>query len=157
MNTQSDLHPIQAKILRVLLFKPLARFSELNGSGLSNDHFTFHINRLVEIGLVEKLGGKYQLTTVGKEFANRLDTDTTQIERQAKTAILIVAVRQEGDQPQYLMQQRLKQPYFGFHGFISGKVRWGEEILVAADRELIEEAGLQGGKKTLMGIEHKMD
>src|SRR4030042_2817516 len=54
------------------------------------------------------------------------------------------------------MQQRLKHPYFGFYGFVSGKIRWCETIYEAASRELKEETGLKA-KLELAGIEHKID
>jgi predicted transcriptional regulator len=67
-----DIHPVQGDILRVLLYTPDASFTELNGGTLSSDHFTFHIKRLVEIGLVEKTSdARYRLTATGKEHANR--------------------------------------------------------------------------------------
>lgn len=156
MSTEISLHPVQGEILRSLLFKPLARFSELNLSALSNDHFTFHIKKLLEDGLVEKVGIKYTLSTKGKEFANRMNTDTANLERQAKIAVLVVGVYGKANEAKYLVQQRLKQPYYGFYGYVSGKVRWGEEIGEAAMREFLEETGLSGTVK-LLGIEHKLD
>ncbi len=156
MSTQINLHPVQARILRALLFKPNAKFSELNLSNLFNDHFTFHIKKLVEDGMVEKIGAKYTLSTKGKEFANRMDTDTAMMERQAKLTVCVVGVRELNGQTQILIQQRLKQPYYGYHGYVSGKMRWGEKIEEAAEREFLEETGLEG-KLTLKGIEHKMD
>ena len=53
------------------------------------------------------------------------------------------------------MQKRLKQPYFGFLGFVSGKVRWGETVVEAAERELKEETNLEG-KFKLIGIMHSL-
>ena len=58
--TPTFMHPIQTKILRVLLFTPAARFSELNRAGISSDHFNFHVKRLCESGYVVKgEGGDY--------------------------------------------------------------------------------------------------
>lgn len=157
MNTQLELHPVQATILRELLFKQSARFSDLNIKELSSDHFTFHISKLVDSGLVEKTkNNKYTLSTAGKEFANRLDTDNAKIERQPKVAVALIIVREHKGQKQYIIQQRLKQPYYGFHGVITGKIRWGETIYETAERELFEETGLHA-KFTLKGIKHKMD
>ena len=118
MSTEVKLHSVQAKILRELLFKPQARFSELNLTELTNDHFTFHVNQLLEIGLIEKVDKKYTLTTIGKEFANRMDTDTAKLERQAKTAVLVICVRKNRSKTECLVQQRLKQPFYGFYGFV---------------------------------------
>lgn len=146
------MHEIQIKILKELLFKPVAKFSDLNVTDLTNDHFTFHIKRLVELELVQKTDNGYELSVTGKEFANRLDTDNLVVERQAKTGVLIVC--KSGDR--YLIQQRLKQPYYGFHGFMTGKTRWGETISETAVRELAEETGLVGIPE-LVGIKHKMD
>ena len=147
-----QLHEVQIKILRELLFKPVARFSDLNVTDLTNDHFTFHIKRLVELGLVEKLNEQYTLSKSGKEYANRLDTDQLKLERQAKVSLAIICV----DQSRILMQQRLKQPYYGYYGVVTGKVRWGETVLETAGRELAEETGLSA-KLEVTGVEHKMD
>lgn len=157
MALELEIHPIQAQVLRTLLFRPEARFSQLNTTKMPTDHFTFHLKRLVEVGLVEKTKrNTYHLTPQGKEFANRLDTEKIALEKQAKIGVLVGGIRKKNGQRQYLIQQRLKQPYYGFYGFLTGKVGWGETILEAAARELKEETGLTG-KLTLVGIEHKTD
>ena len=141
------------------MFNPAARFSDLNSTGASSDHFAFHVRRLTELGLVEKReDGMYALTNTGKEFANRFDTDSEKVafERQAKIGVLLVCARGEGSEKEYLIQQRLKQPYYGYYGFPTGKVKWGETILETAARELAEETGLVA-QLTLMDIKHKMD
>ncbi len=151
-----EIHPIQTDILLVLLFKPKAKFGQLNSTKMSTDHFNFHVKRLLEVRLIKKDKGFYTLTKKGKEFANRFDTEVAVLERQAKVGVLVCCVRKNISESQYLIQQRLKQPYYGFHGFISGKIGWGEELELAAKRELKEESGLSG-KFKLAGIEHKMD
>jgi 8-oxo-dGTP pyrophosphatase MutT (NUDIX family) len=157
MSLELEIHPVQTQILRTLLFWPETRFSKLNTSKMPTDHFTFHLKRLVEVGLVEKTKqNTYRLTSQGKEFANRFDTEKVALERQAKIGVLVGGVREKDGQCEYLIQQRLKQPYYGFYGFITGKVGWGESILETATRELEEETGLTG-KNTLVGIEHKTD
>ena len=158
MATEINLHTVQAIILRNLLFKTAARFSELNTTELTNDHFTFHVKKLIDDELIFKdETERYQLTIKGKEFANRLDTDEVVIERQAKIGVLLIAYREETEgQRQFLIQQRLKQPFYGFYGFPTGKIRWGETITQTAQRELAEETGLQGDV-IFLGIKHKMD
>jgi ADP-ribose pyrophosphatase YjhB (NUDIX family) len=148
MSLEVKIHEAQTGILRALLFFPSAGYAELqNPTGLTSDHFNFHIGRLVELGLVQKVArGQYRLTSRGKEYANRLDTDSNTIERQPKSAVIIGLSRPDPSSPsgdtQYLFQQRLKNPYFGFWGLPSGKIRWGESITEAAARESLEETGL---------------
>lgn len=156
MATEIEIHSIQAEILKALLFKPEARFSELNSGRLPTDQFTFHLKRLISDGLVSKDNNAYTLTPTGKEFANRFDTEKVEVERQAKLSILVICVKKRKNLKEYLIHQRLKQPYYGFHGFITGKMRWGETAAETALRELKEEANLTG-KPIFAGIEHKMD
>ena len=55
MSYEPDAHSVQVTILRHLLFKPHATFSELQKStDLTSDHFNFHIKKLIEEGFVEK-------------------------------------------------------------------------------------------------------
>lgn len=157
MTLEIEVHPAQAEILRVLLFKTDARYSELNTTGLTSDHFNFHVKRLLEIGLIEKTEMEsYKLTIKGKEFANRFDTDNSTIEKQAKLGVRPVVTKFENGIRKYLMQQRLKQPFFGWWGFVGGKIRWGETIPEASARELLEETGLSGDMDP-RGVLHKMD
>lgn len=156
MKLHLDIHAAQAEILRTLLFKPAARFSELNSTELSNDHFTFHLKQLLQFGLIEKDGSNYRLSVLGKEFANRMDTDDRTIERQGKIGALLVPIREQKGRREYLLQQRLKQPFYDFVGFMTGKIRWGETILEGAARELEEETGLKADLE-FKGINHKID
>lgn len=156
MALEINIHQAQTSILRELLFHPQAGYAKLQQpTGLTSDHFNFHIGRLVDLGLVEKVArGQYMLTTRGKEYANRLDTDNNTVERQPKTAVILAITRQHYGQQQYLFQERLKNPYFGFWGLPSGKIRWGETILEAAAREALEETGLQADFR-IAGVYHE--
>lgn len=153
MAHEVKIHDAQTSILRELLFHPKAGYAQLQKpTGLTSDHFNFHIKRLVELGYVEKRDkGHYTLTPRGKEYANKLDTDTNTIERQPKCAVILAIENNDGC---WLFQERLKNPYFGFWGFPSGKIRWGETILETAARELDEETGLSADY-SISGVYHE--
>lgn len=150
-----QLHPAHVAILRVLLFRPDAHFAELQKeSQLTSDHFNFYLKQLLDEAYVHKNDqGTYALTVKGKEFANRFDTDARTVERQPKVAVCLIIQRPDGKE---LVQQRLKQPFYGYWGRPTGKIRWGETILDAAARELKEEAGLEANM-TFDSVYHKMD
>lgn len=151
-----EIHPIQGQILKKLLFSTEVRFSEMNAEKIPTDQFNFHLKSLIDSGLVEK-NGMYKLTDKGKEFANRFDTDKMVLERQAKPTVVIGCRRIKNGKKQYLIHKRQKNPYFGYHGYITGKIRWGEDVLETAKREIFEETGMTAGKLTLVGVEHKRD
>jgi ADP-ribose pyrophosphatase YjhB (NUDIX family)/predicted transcriptional regulator len=155
MSIDKQLHPAHVAILQVLLFRPDARFAQLQkASELSSDHFNFYLKQLIDQDYIAKnIAGAYHLTQKGKEFANRFDTDARQVERQPKVAVCLMIRRGDGTM---LVQQRLKQPFYGYWGRPTGKIRWGETILQAAARELMEETGLQADL-SFESIYHKMD
>jgi len=151
----SDLHKIQMLIIKELLYKPNFRFRDLNISGLTTDHFSYHINTLVEQGLVEKLNSRYCLSIKGKKFAGSIDTDSATLEKQPKVSVLIITEKSFSGTKKYLWQRRTKEPYFGYWGFFTGKVRFGETVQEACARELKEESGLEANIRHLFVL-HEM-
>ena len=154
MGHEVKIHDAQVAILRELLFHPEAGFAQMQKpTGLTSDHFNFHMTRLQDLGYVEKVKkGSYKLSQKGKEYANKLDTDTNTVERQPKVAVILAV---ENDSGQWLMHQRKKNPYYGFWGFPTGKVRWGELITETAARELYEETKLSADYK-IGGLYHEI-
>lgn len=155
MSYEASAHEAQMKILRHLLLSPHAGFSELQKqTSLSSDHANFHIKKLVQEGYIQRNSDeKYILSRMGKEYANRMDTDDNVIEKQPKLSVALIIENENG---KYLAQQRLKQPYYGFWGRPTGKIRWGEKFVEAAARELLEETGLTADL-SVAGFYHKMD
>lgn len=156
-NYSADAHTAQMKLLRQLLLSPSCKFSELvKATGLTSDHANFHIKQLVEAGLVKrvlKTHGQYELTQRGKDYANRMDTDEFVMEKQPKLSVVLDIVNGDG---RHLQQERLKQPYYGYWGRPTGKIRAGETMVEAAARELKEETGLEADL-TVLGFYHKLD
>lgn len=145
MSYEPNTHEAQVAILRHLLFLPQSTFSELQkATDLTSDHFNFHIKKLIEQGYVDKFDKHYKLTHKGKEYANRMDTDDNSIEKQPKVSVAITLERRNAvGEREFLFQQRKKNPYYDFWGRVGGKVRWGESVIEAANRELKEETGLE--------------
>ncbi len=152
---QNDLHEAQAGILKELLFHPGSSFSALNIGGLTNDHFTFHVKHLVQEGIIEKIDKNYFLTQKGKLYANKLDVDALKMERFGTPSVAVTVKKIVKGKTYFLMHHRLKEPLYGYWGFVNGKVRFGEFTKDTAKRELFEETGLTGQPK-ILSVTHKM-
>lgn len=153
---EAEAHTAQMRVLRTLLIERSASFAQLSRAmELSSDHANFHIKKLVAAEMVQRVPrayGQYELTRKGKEYANRMDTDELVIEKQPKL-VVDIGIEHDG---KFIFQERKKQPYYGYWGFPTGKIRWGETILEAAARELLEETGLTAELR-IVGTYHKLD
>ncbi|MFA6982243.1 MAG: NUDIX domain-containing protein [Patescibacteria group bacterium] len=148
-----QLHTIQLKILRDLLFSDSARYSEIKPIDMENSQFVFHLEKLIESGLIEKEDIAYRLTDAGKEYANKIDTDIVKISHQAKVTTILCAIKENPTSKEYLIYKRLKNPFYGCMGFPTEKPKWGETMEEAAKRGLAEEASLDG-TPVLFAIRH---
>lgn len=134
-----NLNPLQMEILRELLFHPKIKFTRLNKNKIPSDHFSYHLRILKDLNLIKVQEGSYELTVSGKEYANRMDVVSKTLERQPKISVLIIPVKKFKGVTKYMVSTRLKEPYYGYSGFMTGKIRYGETIQEAARRELKEE------------------
>lgn len=151
------LHYYQKAILKKLVYKTSCKFNELAIDGLESEHMNYHLKKLIDWELVCKHGSNYLLTDKGKDYCNLLDDQIDIPEKQPKTSIVIQGLRinNNGD-VEMLVNRRLRQPYFGKVGGITGKVRFGESIVDAAKRELYEETGLTADNFELRTVYHKV-
>lgn len=140
-----QIHEIQLQILAKLIFKPDLKYTELKpDKELENNQFDYHLDQLIEMGLVMKKANKYLLTAEGKEYAGRIETETTKVIKQAKISAWLGCVRNGGEKREFLIYIRKKQPFYGCQGFCGGKIGYGELFTEAASREMLEETGLIG-------------
>lgn len=139
------MHRAQVSTLYALRHAKTARFSELQDSaGLSSDAYKFHIARLSQLGYVTKNpSGLYELTASGKEFANRLNTETGREVVGPKASMLLIVAAEHNGETHYLMHQRKREPFFGYWGIGSAPVRRGIPIEQCATDELKKQTGLQ--------------
>lgn len=115
-----QLHPLQLKILKKLLFAPQLKYTELKPEEhIENNQLSFHLNTLINMGYIKKDDQYYILTAQGKEYANRMDAGDFHIQLQAKTGVLVCATRGHGDDQEYLIYTRKKHPFFGKQGFVT--------------------------------------
>jgi len=144
----------------MLTFYQDSAFGTLRPRDVPTDQFNYHLQALVKSALLEAYGkGRkkcYALTTSGKRFVEQLETDLSKILTQGKRSVLLCCWRKRGSKIEVLVHERTKEPFRGFVGFHSGKVRERETIFQAAARELKEETNLSG-KLCLKQILHYID
>jgi 8-oxo-dGTP pyrophosphatase MutT (NUDIX family) len=148
------LHNIQIEILSKLVFSPESRYTDLKPKPeMGNNTFQFHIDHLINEGLIQKSNRIYKLTMRGKQYATKIDNGKKKLSEQAINAVQVCCTREQEDKKQYLIYTRKKEPWYGCQGFLAGKIDYGEKITVAAKRELGEETGLIGDPK-IVDITH---
>jgi hypothetical protein len=115
-----QLHPLQLKMLKKLLFAPQLKYTELKPEEhIENNQLSFHLNTLITMGYIQKIDQHYVLTAQGKEYANRMDSGEHHVQLQAKVGVLVCATRGQGDNIEYLIYTRGKHPFFGKQGLIT--------------------------------------
>jgi predicted transcriptional regulator len=136
------VHHIQKKIISDLVEARSARFTDLKPHAIDSNVFTYHIQSLTKLGMIEKYSnGVYQLTSKGMLYGINSSLEQKDILKQAHPVLLIV-IR---DGERWLLRKRTVQPMFGKLGFIHGEPRADETIEVSARRELLRRTGLTAG------------
>ncbi|MFH1064414.1 MAG: NUDIX domain-containing protein [Candidatus Woesearchaeota archaeon] len=141
-------HPIQKKILLDLIHKPSATFAELLGTERDSSKFSYHLTKLESDNMIRKRDGKYSLSDEGRKESAFIEGDTGS--KALFPTFANVLIVRDGDK--ILVQKRLKEPFYGYWGLISGKINFGFNIEECAKRDLEEETGLVAGKSRMMGI-----
>lgn len=150
------LHQYQTEILRKLSKVTALKFNQILLEGLKSEHTNYHLKKLVELGYIRKEKNTYTLTNTGKDFVGMLDDNKDIVEKQPKVSILLNIKSRTEEGTNHLLCKRLKQPYLGKVGRLTGKVRFGESISEAAERELYEETGLKSTNTKVKGVYHKI-
>lgn len=149
-----QIHKVQLEILKKLLFVKKLRFTDLKpDKEMENNQFDYHLDQLIDQGLIYKNDQNYKLSDTGKEYASRIETENNKIVKQAKISAWLACIRTINGNIEYLICTRKKHPFYGCQGFCGGKVQYGELFMEAASRELWEETGLQGTPKLAL-IKH---
>jgi ADP-ribose pyrophosphatase YjhB (NUDIX family) len=143
---------IQDCILTALLKteKPV-RYSAIKSEKVDNDLFNYHLQFLVKKNyIIKSEENLYTLSKKGKEHVQQFDIHG-QVHNYFKVSVLTYVLN---EQNQILLQKRLRHPYYGDTGVVSGKVDLGETVEMAASRKFAEETGLKCAFK-LAGVHRK--
>ena len=140
-----QLHKTQLEILLKLLHNKSLRYLSLKPyPEMENNSLQFHLDQLINRGLAKKQARSYTLTSKGKDYANRIDSKNVIVQKQAKISVVICCYEEKEGDRVFLVYTQKKHPFYNHQGFPAGKVALGENITDAAERELMEEAGLKG-------------
>ena len=156
-NLNIKLHQYQKEILKKLTTEHFLKFNDLIIDGLESEHMNYHLKKLLEYNFVQKIQDGYTLTDLGKDYTNLLDDNVEIVEKQPKNSIVINGMRLNSQgEIEYLLNKRLRHPYYGKVGRLTGKVRFGETFEEAAKRELYEETGLTAKEFRLESVYRKI-
>jgi ADP-ribose pyrophosphatase YjhB (NUDIX family) len=136
-----DVHHIQAKILKQLLYAEACSYAELRPDGVESNHFAYHLDQLLRQNSIVKEDRKYRLSTAGLSLVDKL---SQQDMRHRSQPHIVTAVDLTNEAGETLLFTRNFQPYFHLAGFPLGKTHIEETVAQAAERELQEKTGLTG-------------
>ena len=142
-------HHIQKHIIDVLMYSEIARFRDLRPPRTDTNLFTYHLNSLIKMGMVEKVEGGYRLSMTGLSYVDRVSTEKKVIRSQPKIITMLLIQNSNGD---VLLQKRNKQPYINAWTLPYGKLHIEDMTLEeAAKREALEKLGLHDQAATHAG------
>jgi predicted transcriptional regulator len=140
-----QLHTIQQKILiNILTSENGLRYRDLKPENVENDLFNYHLQKLVENGLLCKEKYLYSLTEYGKYFIEEISpiNPLGNVADRFKVAVLVCLLDTSTKPTKILYQIRKRQPLYGEKQIIGGPVKKGELLIEAAERKLMEETKL---------------
>jgi hypothetical protein len=132
-------HNIQRKIIRSLALKNILSFAELRPKGTESNAFTYHLNVLLKEGFVEKLGGGYVLTAMGKMLGINSHLSPKEWLSQAHSVVFILV---EHTEKGWLVRRRKAQPMYGYLGFLHFEPVAEEATISTAKKILMNKVGI---------------
>lgn len=125
-------HKIQNEIIDYLFQHVSGRFRDLRTKGVDTNLLTYHLNKLVNLELVEKIGAYYRLSLSGLEYADRKADETPRI----KTIIMFLIQNSDGD---VLIEQLTRHPFMGTWTLPCGQLQPDDRDLLSVARRLIKD------------------
>jgi ADP-ribose pyrophosphatase YjhB (NUDIX family) len=145
-------HDLEKQIVLKLIHNPSLCFNELWAKQGESNTFAYHLNKLEKQGIVKKNeAGAYELSEEGKKLSAFIEGDTGS-KADFPTFSVVLLVR-DPSSDRWLCQKRLKEPFYGYWGFVSGKINFGQNLFECATRDLLEETGLHAAEWKLKALE----
>ncbi len=136
---------VQNEILTKLLGSEGLKYSQARPAQTENDLYNYHLQFLVNKGLVSKFNDLYHLTDDGKKYIE----EKSPLSRKGGVAdlfrisVLLLVTKDFDGETKVILQTRKRHPFWGDTGIPSGKVLKEEKITEAAKRKLFEETSLK--------------
>ncbi len=153
--TQKSLPSIQNHILLKLKNAKALRYSELRPGKVPNDLFNYHLQFLVQKGVIDRAEDGYSLSDIGIKYVANPHPAGEGIADLFKVNVITIVSRVVDGKIEVLNQIRKSNPSYGKVGVMGGVVLKGELIESAATRKLEEETGLDAEFK-LIGYERRI-
>lgn len=133
------MHFIQSHVLQVLTYQRYARFSEMKPTRVDSNVYSYHLKSLQKDGFVHKTDQGYTLSAKGLSYVDALSADHRKARKQPKAIAIFGLQNAKGE---WLVVQRLTQPYIEQFMLPSGKQHFGESPEQHIQRELREQLGV---------------
>jgi len=132
-------HDVRKNIFKKLMYASGLSFSQLQDSNIRSNHFNYHLNKLVKLGIIKKdEDGLYSLTNTGNELAIYVDLNNMGVHKQP--FVITGVIIRDGDK--ILLSRLEREPFKGIWATsVVGRVRFGEGIKESAVRQTIERTG----------------
>lgn len=135
---------IEQQILKKLMYNKDMSYNRLRDEIPSNK-FSYHLNKLIEQGIIVKEGDKYNLTADGIHLISSLDGVELTQKKKPVLCTFVLGVKDD----LLLVNKRAKQPFMDYIGIPGGKVEFGGSMPQEAAKEFVEETGLKADNLTL--------
>lgn len=133
------MHMYQKHILDLLRGSTSLRYSELQPDGVESSHFKYHLDQLLQDGLVKRISrGVYGLSEQGKAAVDKLSVGRITPMQTPK----VITYTLLDDNTHYYLFRKNKEPFLGTLNMVAGKVHLDERSYDAGIREVAEKTGL---------------
>ncbi len=139
---------MQKYILDRLRFDQPLSYSQMLPKDIESSQFMYHLRSLLSQGFVQKESrGVYSLTHEGKAALEYMSVNRLTPVRLPKV-VTYTLLTHKGHM---LLLRKPKEPYRNLIEPIAGKIHFGEDPPVAAQREVLEKLGLKIGQPMFVG------